>query len=164
MWKLAVTRVALTHSPSRSPFLVVSAAQQLYALPLALVAETMRPLPIRKLEPSVEGVTGVSRIRGHAVPVIDLGNLVSHSSTESSQFPRRFVSMKSGSRTFALAVDSVLGIHELDPAQAQELPALLQVNPNVRATTEIHHELLFYIEPIRLVPEAAWESMKDTAG
>lgn len=156
--------VAPNHPPSRSPFLVVSSAQQLYALPLALVAETMRPLPIRKLESSVEGVTGVSRIRGHAVPVIDLGNLVNHSSEEPLQSSRRFVSMKSGSRTFALAVDSVFGIHEFDPAQAQELPALLQVNPSVRATTEIHHELVFYIEPIRLVPVAMWEQMKDITG
>jgi purine-binding chemotaxis protein CheW len=152
--------VASTHFQSRSPFLVVSAAQQLYALPLALVAETMRPLPLKTLEPSIEGVAGVSRIRGQAVPVIDLGSLVNRISGE----PSRFVSMKSGSRRFALAVDSVLGIHELDPAQAQELPALLQVNPSVRATTEIHHELLFYIEPIRLVPVATWESMKDTTG
>jgi chemotaxis signal transduction protein len=137
--------------------LIVSAAQQLYALPLVLVTETMRPLPVKNLGPSIEGVAGISRIRGAAVPVIDLAALVSRTSSE----PSRFVSMKVDSRVFALAVDSVLGIHELDQGQAKDLPMLMQNNPSVRATAELHRELLFYIEPIHLVPEALWQQMKD---
>ena len=100
----------------------------------------------------------MSRIRGQAMPVIHLGKLASHTQSEAS----RFVSMKSGNRTFALAVDSVLGIHDLDPARARELPPLMQVNPGVRATAEFHRELLFYVEPIHLVPAGTWEHLKDT--
>jgi chemotaxis signal transduction protein len=149
--------VGAIHPSSDHSFLIVSAAQQVYALPLSLVAEIMRPQPLRTLEPAIEGIAGVSRIRGQAMPVIHLGKLAGHAQSEAS----RFVSMKSGDGAFALAVDSVLGIHKLDRARAQELPALLQVNPGVRATAEFHRELLFYVEPIHLVPADTWEQLKD---
>lgn len=148
---------AIHPTSSDHSFLIVSAAQQLYALPLSLVAEIMRPQPLRVLEPGIEGVAGMSRIRGQAMPVIHLGRLAGHIQSE----PARFVSMKNGARDFAIAVDSVLGVHDLDPAYANELPALMQVNPSVRATTEFHRELLFYVEPIHLVPAGTWEQLKD---
>lgn len=149
--------MAAIHPSSDHSFLIVSAAQQIYALPLSLVAEIMRPQPLRVLEPAIEGIAGMARIRGQALPVIHLGKLASNAQSEIS----RFVSMKSGARAFVLGVDSVLGIHNLDAARAQELPALMQVNPGVRATGEFHRDLLFYVDPIHLVPARTWEQLKD---
>ena len=148
--------IFVADSSSHNAFLIVSASEQRYALPLADIAEIMRPLPLQKIGASITGVLGVSRIRGNVVPVIGLANLISQAAPE----PARFVSMRSRRRKFALAVDSVIGVYELETTNAQELPALVQAVPGIQKAAELNHELVFYIEPIHLVPEAVWEQVR----
>ena len=82
----------------------------------------MRPLPAAPFPGAPPFVVGVARIRGAAVPVVDVGALLG--SPEPSQ-ATRFLSLRLDGRRVALAVESVLGLRQLTPEAQSELPPLL---------------------------------------
>ena len=59
-----------------SPVLVVMVGSRACAFPLHHVAETMRPLPIKRVAGTPGFVCGVSVIRGTPTPVVDLKALL----------------------------------------------------------------------------------------
>ena len=75
-----------------SPVLVVMVGARACAFPLHHVAETMRPLPIKRVAGTPSFVCGVSVIRGTPTPVVDLKALLEH--CENSPSYGRFVSLK----------------------------------------------------------------------
>lgn len=104
------------------PALIVKVHSQVCAVPLAHIIETMRPLPSNALAGTPSFVLGVSIIRGLPTPVVDLGLLLG----STPACPARFITVRLGGRQVAFAVDTVLGIHELDQSRIGELPPLLQ--------------------------------------
>jgi hypothetical protein len=82
----------------------------------------MRPLPIEPFGGAPEFVVGVSRIRGAHVPVVDLGQVLGRSEPS---LATRFVLLRCESRTVALQVEGVLGVATFSPAEARDLPPLL---------------------------------------
>jgi purine-binding chemotaxis protein CheW len=85
--------------------LVVRAQAYLCALPLHVVIETMRPLPIEPLAGVPPFVRGMSIIRGEPTPVIDLALLLG----AMRELPWRFVTIRSAGKQVALSVGAVAG-------------------------------------------------------
>jgi len=139
--------------------LIVTAGSRACAIPVQYVGETMRPLPVTRMLGTPRFVRGLSIIRGEPVPVVDLRLLLEND--ESSAACDRFVTIKTGERRVALAVDTVVGLRDLDPTRTQELPPLLN-NMNadlIEAIGRSDEELLFVLRATRLVPEEVWASL-----
>jgi purine-binding chemotaxis protein CheW len=112
-------------SDGQSPDFVVlfRARGSLCALPVAHVLETMRPLAITPLSQMPAFMLGLSLIRGAAIPIVDVGAMLGADSVRKT---KRFVTLRIGERSIALAVEEVLGVREISPASLQQLPPLLR--------------------------------------
>lgn len=139
--------------------LIVTAGTRACAIPLQHVAETMRPLAIEPISGTPEFVRGVSVIRGAPIPVVDLKALLESGDTSAAY--GRFVTVRVGQHRVALAVDSVVGVRKLDPAQIGELPPLLgDVNADVvEAIGTRDAQLLTVLRAARIVPEEVWATL-----
>lgn len=142
--------------------LLLRAAGQACAFPLAQVVETMRPLPLAPLAGAPAVVRGLALIRGLPVPVIDLNQLLD-STREST--PGRFVVLRVQERRLAVAVEAVLGIAQLAADQLTAVPPLLQAaNAELLAAIALHdRELLFVLQATRLVPDELWQQLQTGA-
>lgn len=132
------------------------------ALPLSAVVETMRPLPIQKLENAPLGVIGVSIVRGTPTPVLDLAALLQE---KSPSVYTRFVSLRLGQRTVALAVDTVIGLREFaNSSQLPAIPPLVQeIRPEViEAMTAVDSELVLVLKSAGLVPPDHTLTLQET--
>ena len=145
--------------------LVMRVGSRAYAVPIAHVVETMRPLDIEPMAGAPPSVAGVAIIRGAATPVIDLATLVglppcttAPKATRASSETRsvgRFVTLRLAGRTVALAVESVVGVRELSDAQLGTAPPLLQdaLAGIVDGLGTLDAELLFVLRAARLVAD-----------
>lgn len=129
------------------------------ALPLECVVETMRPQPIRQWAGPAIFIRGIARIRGAAAPVLD-GRVLLGMETSGDEV-RRFVSVRVGLRTVALAVDSVDGIRSIEAQQLQQLPPLLARTPQsiVSAVATLDDDLVGVLSLSRLVSEDVWQTL-----
>jgi purine-binding chemotaxis protein CheW len=132
-------------------FLVCSAEEQIYALPLEQLAEIMRVLPIKAIAGAPRAVRGLCIIRGLPVPVVDAGLLFGDQACQAE----RLVVVKVGDRMVALAVESVLGIRSLAIEYSNRLPPLLQdaAGDTVAAVAMLDAELMFFLHTARIVPD-----------
>jgi purine-binding chemotaxis protein CheW len=135
------------------------------AIPLAQVVETMRPLPIVPFADMPPFVLGVSLIRGAPTPVVALSRLLGV--TEDAE-ATRFVTVRAGDRTVALAVETVIGVRVLSDMPTAELPPLLaEATAEIVATIgRLDSELLVVLRGVRWVPEPEWpaDAGEGTAG
>lgn len=122
----------------------------------------MRPLPVTRMLGTPRFVRGVSIIRGEPVPVVDLRLLLEND--ERSAAGDRFVTITTGERRAALAVDTVVGLRDLDPTLTQELPPLLHnIDADlIEAIGRSDAQLLLVLRATRLVPEEVWASLAAT--
>jgi purine-binding chemotaxis protein CheW len=134
--------------------LLARIATQLCALPLELVEEIMRPLPVRTVAGVPDFVAGVTIVRGHAVPVVDGARLLGLSSGDAA----RLLTLKAASRRVALAVDEVIGVRAIARDARRELPPLLgRVRADVVSSIgTLDGELMLVLGAVRVVPEALW--------
>jgi purine-binding chemotaxis protein CheW len=132
--------------------LVCRVASRLCALPLTHIRETMRPLPIEPIAGVQAPVSGVAIIRGEAVPVLDMSRLLVGTEAQ----PQRFVTLRLGDRSVALAVDAVVGLRTIPPEASQELPPLLREADGdvVARIGMLDAELLVVLQDSRLLPDA----------
>ncbi|WP_256081982.1 chemotaxis protein CheW [Massilia sp. YIM B04103] len=154
--------MALNSGSSKSVLLCRS-GQQLYALPLASVRETMRALPVEPVPAMPDCLLGVSVIRGAAVPVVDCRRLVG---AGASALASRYVTLVLGERQVALAVDAVLGVRRLDAAMLAEVAPLLDGAETgmIQAISVLDAELLMVLQASCLVPEALWDALAQREG
>lgn len=132
---------------------------QLCLLPLENVMETMRPLPVEPIVGAPSFVLGLAIIRGAALPVIDMAGLLAQRSAE----PSRFLTVRTGSRQFALAVTDVLGVRRIAAQQFKELPPVLQAGAEaIAAVASRDGELLLLLEATRLVSEQAFTTFNES--
>jgi len=96
-------------------------AETAAAIPLRFVLETMRPLPTLAFEGAPPFVSGSARVRGEAIPVVDVPRVVG-----ANAVCRRFVVVSSNGERFALAVPSVVGVGPLP--ESGSLAPLLRRN------------------------------------
>jgi purine-binding chemotaxis protein CheW len=134
---------------------------RLIGLPIEHVIETMRPLPVERVSGAPHYVIGVSVIRGAPVPVIDAGRLLGAGAVQ----PGRFVTVRVGNRTAALAVAHVLGTSRIATESLHLLPPLLRSAQSgiVASMGTVDDELLLVLRTVRLVPEDVWQLSAGTA-
>jgi purine-binding chemotaxis protein CheW len=151
-------------------FLLCRVGSRIAALDVRDVWETMRPLPIEPLTGAPTFVLGLAIVRGFPIPVVDadrlLGSSVSSSTTPISPSPARFVSLKLGVRSAALAVDAVLEIRALPAGMLANIPSLLgEAGADlVSVIGALDATLLLVLETARLVPDSVWNAIKLSKG
>lgn len=125
---------------------------RLCALPVAAVAETMRPLPVDAFADAPGGVIGVAIVRGAPLPVLALAQWFDGSAANAT----RFVTVKMADRQIALAVDAVVGVETIAAAALQQLPPLLGAAGarSVQALGALDAQLLLLLDAARLIDEA----------
>ena len=139
--------------PELASVLVLRCAGFLCALPVAQVAEVFRPLPVEALGSAPAFVRGMARVRGVAVPVVELAWLLGAGSPREAQ---RWVALKADGRCVVLAVDEVLDVRDLDPQAMEAMPPLLAAGaPAVESLGSLDSKLLLILQAGRLVPELA---------
>jgi len=123
----------------------------------------MRPLPVEPVAGTPGYVRGLSVIRGVPVPVVDLTALLD--ARERTAGCGRFVTVKAEERRFALAVDSVVGVRDLDLTQLEELPPLLRHADVdlIEAIGVADAQLLVVLRGARIIPEAIWRTVESGA-
>ena len=120
------------------------------ALPVALVVETMRPLPVSPIAGAPPAVLGVSMIRGVPTVVVAIARLLS----EVVPPPGRFITIRlGGERTIALAVDAVIGIRTLCDSELHPLPPLLGDTAAIGNLAALDAELVYALRTGQLVPD-----------
>jgi purine-binding chemotaxis protein CheW len=139
-------------------FLLCRIGSRIGALTLNDVREVMRPLPIEPLAGAPPFVLGLAIVRGHPTPVIDAGRLLGPAGLPS---PARFISLRLGERTAALAVDAVLDVRSLPTGAVGDIPPLLrEAGTDVAsAIGALDAELLLVLEAARLVPASLWNAI-----
>jgi purine-binding chemotaxis protein CheW len=143
---------ATTDQEARRPsWLLCRAGTLLCAVPLEHVIEILRVLPIEAVAGAPPYVRGLCIIRGAAVPVVDTGLLVGDQATQSE----RLVTIRTGSRTIALAVETVAGIWAIGAEALKEAPPLLRAAAHeaIAAIGTLDAELLFLLRAARIVPQ-----------
>jgi purine-binding chemotaxis protein CheW len=137
--------------PSLERFLLVRAGARVCALPITAVVETMRPLPVSPVAGVPPFVQGVAIVRGEPVPVLDLAAFLGDGAPAA---PSRFVTVRAGPRTAALAVGDVVGVAPLDPGDATRLPLLADACAGaVEALRARDADLVVVLRVARLVPD-----------
>lgn len=139
-------------------FLLVEVGTRLCAVPLEFIAETMRSLSFEPLAAMPSFVLGVSLIRGRASPVLDAGLLLGSAKTHAS----RFIALKLGARSAALAVDSVVGVRSLPESAEQEMSPLLS-DAAVGSLATFDSKLLTVLRATSLVPDRLWKVLEKVA-
>jgi purine-binding chemotaxis protein CheW len=111
-------------------------------------------------------VLGLAIIRGLPTPVVDAGRLIDPSTLPStpivSRSAARFVSLKLGERTAALAVDAVLEVRSLPAETLSKMPPLL-LGGNAHLVSVIgalDAKLLLVLDAARLVPDSLCRAIK----
>ena len=147
-------------------FLLCRVGSRIAALDVRDIWETMRPLPIEPLVGAPAFVLGFAIVRGFPIPVVDAGRLlgssVSSSETLISVSSARFVSLKLGVRSAALAVDAVLDVCSLSSETLSNIPPLLLGGDAqlVSVIGALDSKLLLVLEAARLVPDSVWIAIK----
>lgn len=156
----------LNQATESMPLLVCEAGAHLIALPIEHVIETMRPLPVDLLHrgaPRHDGETtspieGLSIIRGKPVPIVDTGRLLEGRPLASWG---RFVTVRAGARSVALAVGAVLGVRRLAASSIDELPPLLGDHATEATRMgALDAKLLVVLQTSRVVPEPTWNAIE----
>lgn len=129
----------------------------LCAVPLEHVIEVMRALPIRPVSGAPRYVSGLCIIRGAAVPVVDVGLLIGDRPTRTE----RLITVRTGSRTVALAAEAVPGIWAIEAEKLGQLPPLLRdaASETIAAVGTLDAELLFFLRTASIVPEGFFERL-----
>ncbi|HEY8946910.1 MAG TPA: chemotaxis protein CheW [Polyangiaceae bacterium] len=124
------------------------------ALPLSNVIEIMRPLAVEALLGAPPFVLGLSIIRGEATAVVSARRLFG----DEDGPPGRFVTLRTGRRKVALAVDDVLEVRALDAELLSELPPLLREVEGTLASRlgALDAELLMVFADARAFDEQPW--------
>jgi purine-binding chemotaxis protein CheW len=121
---------------------------------------------VRTMADAPAFVRGIARIRGGAVPVIDASRLLDGAAPSAAAPAPRFVSIKTATtRRVALAVDEVLGVAAIEPAQLSDMPPLLARAGGevVSAIATLDAELLMVLRTSRLVPDDVWAAIDDAS-
>jgi purine-binding chemotaxis protein CheW len=142
----------------RDAFLICRTGARFCGLPVGLVIETMRPLPVEPLAGMPSFVRGLSVIRGIPTPVVDAGALLA---TRENPGATRFVTVRAGERQVALAFEAVLGVRSLSAALLKDLPPLFRGAGAelVSAVGTLDAELLIVLRSARILSEEDWRTL-----
>lgn len=128
------------------------------ALPLDVVIETMRALPVRPIAGAPSFVRGIATVRGAQRPVLELSALLGAGSGGRGG---RLVSVRSGEGQVSIEVDEVLGVRHLDEGSLERTAPLLSeaVPACVERLGSLDGQTLAVLGAARLVPEEVWAAI-----
>jgi len=162
----SAARQAMTsnHGEGRTPVtgsaacLLARVGSRTCAVPVELISETMRPLPIEPLAGMPSFVLGLSVVRGAPVPVIDAARMLGIADAAP---PGRFVSLRIGARVAVLAVSAVLGVRTITRDSLESLPPLVgEASADfVEAIGTLDSGLLLILRTGRIVPPSVWAAL-----
>jgi purine-binding chemotaxis protein CheW len=134
----------------------------LCALPLECVEETMRPLTVHPMPGAPLFIQGLALVRGVPTPVVDAASLLGRETAGLT----RFVTLKTGTRRVALAVNAVIGVIETPSDTVASLPSLFHNTPLdvIAAIGARDGELLVVLHHARLVPDQVWAAAVHAMG
>lgn len=155
-------KTGVDHSGSGVSLLVCGTGEKTFAVPLTAVRETMRPLPIAPVPASPAFVLGAARIRGSAVPVIDVGVLTGGPPVTAGRW---ITVVTDDERPVALAVKSVAGIRTLPQGELEALPAMLEgTAPQLFSAISMRdQQLLLTLQASHLVPDDVWDRLAEVS-
>jgi len=133
-------------------WLLCRAASHQFALPLPQVIETMRTLPVEAVAGAPALVRGIVVIRGTPTPVIDAARLFDAEGGSGE----RLVTVRTPTRTVALAADAVVGVKAIATKDLEELPPLLRDVQTIAALKTLDEELVFFLQTTRVLPDDAF--------
>jgi len=140
--------------------LLSQVGSRLCGVPLEHIDEIMRPLAIVPLAGAPSFVLGAAVIRGRPVPVLDAQSLLGLPRSP----PSRFITLKAGQRTVALAVSAILGVRSVAPEALGDLPPLLQPGGELLAAIgSLDDQLLLVLRTSFLVPDSLWAALESAA-
>ena len=141
-------------------YLVFLGNQGLFALPVECVSETLRPPQSTALRDLPTFVTGIARVRGIALPLLDIGALAEGHPLANPQ--RLLVLALENDRRIGLLTTEVLGIHPAEDLHLAAAPPLLQGAGEAAIHTlgNLDGELLSVLELGRIVPEEVWQAIE----
>lgn len=118
----------------------------------------MRPLAVETIAGVPAFIRGLAVVRGVPIPVVDAASLLGGDDSHTT----RFVTVKTGSRRVALAVDAVVGVVEIPPSSLEALPLLFQDASLdvISAVGTMDAALLLVLRSTRLVPEEFWPALE----
>lgn len=149
--------VTATDNVSAAPWLACRVASHICALPLGDIVETMRPLPLEPFPRAPAFVAGLAIIRGAPTPVVDMRALLGEPAASGG----RFITVRVGERIAALAVDTVLGVHEVDAGRLANLPPLTRdiAGDAASAVASRDAQLMLFFQTTRIFPPSLVEAL-----
>jgi purine-binding chemotaxis protein CheW len=136
--------------------LVFRVGSHLAAIGLEHVTEVLRPLPVEPLAGVPSYVQGICVLRGRPVPVVDVGRLLG----DRSRRGERFVGVRTGGQTAALAVDTVVGIREVPLDLLHDLSSVTGAE-TCTAVGAIGRDPLLWLAAARVIPESVWKALEE---
>ncbi|MBB3197175.1 chemotaxis protein CheW [Roseateles terrae] len=135
------------------PVLVCRVGSRLCAWPLDSVDEILRPRPLRTLMAPVPHVTGLARVRGRWVPVVDVAGAAGLEEV----LVGRWVVLHHEDQIAALAVTEVTGVQRLAAQAMDTLPPLLSDAHHavLSGVATLNDALIALLDPARLMPPPA---------
>ena len=106
-------------------FVTLGAADEVFAIPVGQVQEILDLRPIARLPHAPASFLGLTDVRGHSVPVVDLRSLLGLMPTEPNQGTRILVlelELAGRRLRIGLLVDRVFEVTGLDAATAEPAP------------------------------------------
>jgi chemotaxis signal transduction protein len=150
-----------------SQYLIVSVGQRRCAFPVESVSETMRPPRLSTLPSAPAFISGVGRVRGEIIVVVD-GRALLACEPLPAELPgaQRMVVLKAGDRTFGLTVDSVEMVTEIAEDANQALSTMLPVitEAYVSKIAEMGSDFVAVLDSARIVPAAVWQQFEANNG
>jgi purine-binding chemotaxis protein CheW len=141
--------------------LVFRSGQHLAAIGLEHVTEVLRPLPVEPLAGVPPYIQGLSVLRGQPVPVIDIGLLLG-GDRATGRAVERFVGVRTGAQVSALAVDTVVGIHDVPMDLLHDLSSVTG-SVACAAVGTVGSEPLLLLQAGRVIPESVWDALQEAA-
>ena len=134
-------------------WLLCRASSHHLALPMQHVVETMRTLPIQTVRSTPAIVRGLCVIRGEPTPVIDAAMLFDDRACHGE----RLVTVRTGKRTVALAIDAVIGVRAIATRDLRQMPPIMGDVQSIAAAKILDDELVFFLNAARVVPEDVFD-------
>ena len=138
---------------------------QEWAIEITRVREILKPGQITPIPDSPPGMVGVIHLRGHLVPVMDLGACLGLGSREQGKDARIMVVSLPGGRSLGLLVDAVTQVLRV-PKETLEPPP--QVTPGmsqgkVQAICKLQDRLILLVDPEKLFAQEALAAFQEIA-
>jgi purine-binding chemotaxis protein CheW len=135
--------------------LILQSSAGICGVPVEHVVETLRPLPTQAIGNAPPFVLGLTRLRGEAVPVLDLNRLLG---SDADTPATRFISLRVGDRHVALAVEALLDLRVVERSALSALPPLLsQGSPAVESIAAMDSGLLLVLACAKWIPQESWQ-------